>query len=132
MKTRTIVLFIVIPIVLILIAIPVVITGIAIGAVYFGSKSTEEFNCAMKLVRENDEAAAVLGENIQDGYMIVPNISIEGSRRTVDIKVPVTGSINSANMYITSYRDNFRDDFSVWIEHDAKQIRIHKGTFPCK
>ena len=131
MKTRTIVLMIVVPLVLIIIAVPVIIVAVAFGAVYFGSKSTEEFTCAMKLVRENEEVKAALGDNIQDGYLIIPNVSIENSRRTVDMKVPVSGSLNSASMFITSYRDNFRNDYSVWVEHNSKQIRIHKGTFPC-
>src|SRR5690606_26474289 len=100
--------------------------------VYFATKNMEEFTCAIQLVNENKEAKAVLGDNIEENLLLMPNIKIEGARRIVDLYISVSGSIDSADLYINSHRDNFRDDYLVWIEHNSKQIRIHKGTYPCK
>jgi len=113
------------------ILIVVVIGAIIIGGLYFGSKSTVEFTCAMSITKKSDKAIEALGENITDGYFIMPRITIEGTKREAYISIPVSGSKSSGTLYVSSYRDSFRNDFSVFLESGEKKIPIHKGTFPC-
>lgn len=122
-------------IVVILTLIPIIITAVifaaVIGGLYFGTKNTEEFTCAMTEINKNEKAVEALGKPIVDGYLILPNIEISGSRREVQFSVPVSGSKSSGTLNVTSYRDNFRSDFLAYIETDSEKIEIHRGNYPC-
>ena len=116
--------------------IPIVITAgiiaIVFGGLYFGSKNTEEFVCAMSEIQKNDRAKEILGEPIDDGFLIIPNIEIKGGRRIVNVSVSVSGSKGSGNMTVNSYRDAFRSDFLVILEAEGKKSEIYRGRFPCE
>lgn len=125
----------IIAIILIAVLIPVImivgIFGLVFGGLYFGSKSTEEFKCAMTEINKNPEAIEVLGKPIEDGYLVLPNIEISGPTRRVNFSVPVTGSKSSGNLSVNSYRDGFRSDFLMMLKTDGKNIELHRGSFPC-
>ena len=117
------------------VVIPVIlaagIIAIVFGGLYFGSKNTEEFVCAMSEIRKNEKAREVLGEPINDGYFIIPNIEIKNGRRTVNVSVSVSGSKSDGTMTINSFRDNFRSDFLVNLEATGKTFEIYRGKYPC-
>ncbi len=112
----------------------VIVVGIfslVIGGLYFGTKSTEEFKCAIAEVRKNEKALAALGSPIEDGYLVIPNIEISGSRREVYFSVPLTGPKGSGTLNVSSYRDQFRSDFMISLESGNKTETLYKGTYPC-
>lgn len=125
----------IIAIVLIAVVIPIVMTvgiiGLVLGGLYYGSKSTQEFECAMSEINRNKEAIELLGAPIEDGYLVMPNIEISGSERRVNFSVPVTGSIRSGSLLVNSYRDSFRSDFLMQLTSDGKKVVLHRGSFPC-
>lgn len=122
-------------IVVVLTLIPIIITvaifAMVVGGLYFGTKNTEEFTCAMSEINKNEKAVEILGKPIVDGYLVLPNIEISGSRREVQFRVPVSGSKSGGTLYVTSYRDNFRSDFLAYLETDSEKVEIHRGNFPC-
>ncbi len=107
------------------------IFSLVIGGLYFGTKSTEEFKCAIAEVRKNEKAVAALGSPIEDGYLVIPNIEISGSRREVYFSVPLTGPKGSGTLTVSSYRDQFRSDFMMSLESGNKTETLYKGTYPC-
>ncbi len=107
------------------------IVGFIISGLYYAATSNEEFSCAMELAQKNDAVVEILGSDISHGFFVLPQITIEGSKREVYLTIPVSGSKSSGKILVSSYRDNFRDNFLATFEVDEKQIPIHKGTFPC-
>lgn len=118
------------------IIIPVVLTiGIIIavvGALFIGTKSTAEYKCAMSEVGKNDKAIAVLGEKIEAGFYLVPNIEISGPRREVNFYTPVSGPKGSGTLTVSSYRDAFRSDFLMQLESGGDTEVLYKGKYPCE
>ncbi len=116
---------------ILIIAAVLTIVGFIIGGLYYAATSNEEFSCAMELAQKNDAVVEILGNGISHGFLVLPQITIEGSKREVYLTIPVSGSKSSGKILVSSYRDNFRDNFLATFEANGKQIPIHKGTFPC-
>lgn len=102
------------------------------GGLYFGTKSTEEFKCAMTKIREDKKAVEILGKPIEDGYLVVPNIETSGARRDVQFSVPVSGSKTSGKLSVISFRDGFRSNFAMFLTVEGKDTTIYSGVFPCE
>lgn len=108
-----------------------VISAIIAGSVLIGPKSTYEYKCALAEIKNSSEARDILGENIEAGLYVLPNININGSVRNVNFSTPIYGSKGSFSLVVNSYRDAFRSDFQMGIEKDGKLIEIYKGAYPC-
>jgi len=117
------------------IGLPIVMT-VGIMAMVFlglgvGTTSVEEYKCAMSEIRKSKEASEFLGEPIKEGYFVMPNIEISGSRRDVNFHVSVSGSKSSATLTVNSYRDRFQSNFQMYLEKDGKNIPLYSGVYPC-
>lgn len=130
MKTKTIVGIGCGILVLIGLVVGLVAAGI-IGGIYYAAKDVEEYQCGLATLEKSEKAKAVLGEPITDGFWVQPNVKIEGSKREAYISGSVSGPKGSGTIYISSYRDNFRDNYSLLLEANGEKISIHNGTFPC-
>ena len=124
-------------VVLFSVIVPIVMTvgilGLVFGGLYFGSKSTEEYKCAMSEIKKNKQAIELLGEPIEDGYFVMPNIEISGPIRRVNFSVPVSGSKGSGKLQVISFRDGFNSQFMMNLRGDGgKNLVLHKGSFPCE
>ncbi|MCB1023824.1 MAG: hypothetical protein KDB79_05520 [Acidobacteria bacterium] len=127
--------WIIIVIVLVVI-LPIFLTfgifAVVFGGLYYGTKNTEEFKCAMSEVRKNKDAVELLGEPINDGYFVMPSIEISGPVRRVNFSVPVTGSKSSATLEVNSFRDGFNSNFMMSLRGDGgKKLLLHRGSYPC-
>ncbi len=116
--------------------IPIILTvGIIIavfGAIFFGTKSVEEYKCALAEVRKNDKAVEILGEPMEEGLFMVPNIEINGPRRYVNFSTSMTGPKNSGTLYVSSERNAFRSNFMMALEAEGEKTVLYTGSYPCK
>jgi nitrate reductase NapE component len=128
---KKLIIFLIVIVVIFPIVLTVGIFALIGGGLYYGTKSTEEFKCAMAEIRKDKNAIEILGEPIADGYLVWPNIEISGSRRDVQFKVPVSGPKSSGSLTVISFRDGFRSNFSMQLESEGKQVQIYRGVFPC-
>ncbi|NNE97691.1 MAG: hypothetical protein HKN25_01590 [Pyrinomonadaceae bacterium] len=127
----------IIAIIIFAVFVPIVMTvgifALVFGGLYFGSKSTEEFKCAMAEINKNKEATELLGKPIEDGYLVMPNIQVSGPMRRVNFSVPVSGPKGSATLQVISYRDGFNSNFQMSLRGEGEMNRLlHRGKFPCK
>lgn len=99
---------------------------------YFSITSMAEFKCATAQLNKNEKAVELLGDNIENGYLIMPNIETNGARRDVQFSVSVSGSKSSGKMTVISFRDTFRSDYAVFLEAGGKDFTIYTGVFPCE
>ncbi|MDH3494467.1 MAG: cytochrome c oxidase assembly factor 1 family protein [Acidobacteriota bacterium] len=116
--------------------VPIILTVglivVIVGALLVGSKSTYEYKCAIAEVKKDQKAIEMLGEPIEEGFYLVPNIEINGPRREVNFFTPVSGPKGSGTLTVSSYRDAFRSDFLMQLEKDGETEVLHKGTYPCE
>jgi len=126
----------IIAVVLFSVVVPIVMTvgilGLVFGGLYFGSKSTEEFKCAMTEINTNKEAIELLGTPIEDGYFVMPNIEISGPIRRVNFSVPVSGPKGSGSLQVISFRDGFNSQFMMTLKIDGDIKPLHRGSYPCE
>lgn len=107
------------------------VVAVALGGAYYAVKNVEEYQCGLATLKKSEKAKTILGEPITDGFWVQPNVKIEGSKREAYISGSVSGPKGSGTIYISSYRDNFRDNYSLLLEANGEKISIHNGTFPC-
>ncbi len=112
------------------IVVGLVAAGI-IGGIYYAAKNVEEYQCGLETLQKSEKAIAVLGKPITDGFWVQPNVKIEGSKREAYISGSVSGPKGSGTVYISSYRDGFRNNYSLLLDANGEKITIHNGTFPC-
>lgn len=127
----------VIAIILLVVILPIfliaAIIAAVLGGLYYGTKSTEEFKCAMSEIQKNKEAIKLLGEPIEDGFLVIPSIEISGPVRRVNFSVSVTGSKSSGTLNVNSFRDGFNSNFMMSLEGDGEEnLLLHKGSYPCR
>lgn len=115
---------------------PILLTGgiiaVVFGVVFFGTKSVEEYQCAISEVKKDEKAIELLGEPMEEGFYIIPNIEISGPRREVHFSTPLSGPKASGSLLVTSYRDAFRSDFLMTLEIDGDGTILYKGAYPCQ
>lgn len=120
----------------VIVLIPIVLTvGIVLavfGAVFFGTKSVEEYKCAISEVQKNDKAIEMLGEPMKEGLFMVPNIEINGPRRYVNFSTSMTGPKKSGTLWVSSERTAFKSNFMMALEADGEKTVLYNGSYPCK
>ncbi len=102
------------------------------GGVFFGTKSIEEFGCAMTEIRKNKQAIELLGEPMTESYFVLPSIEISGTKRDVNFQVSMSGPKGSGTLMVVSYRDSFRSDFQMMFNKDDKGVILYNGIYPCR
>ena len=102
-----------------------------VGALFIGTKSTAEYKCAISETAKNEKAIDILGEPIEAGFYLVPNIQISGPRREVNFYTPLSGPKASGTLTVASYRDAFRSDFLMQLESGGETVELYRGTYPC-
>lgn len=127
-------LFIIIGVVLIIpIVLTIAIVAIVVGAVFVGAKSVDEYQCAISEVKTNKVAIEMLGEPIEEGFFMFPDIEIAGPRRDVNFTITVSGPKDSRTLFVSSRRDVFRSNFMMALRSsDEGSTVLYNGSYPCQ
>lgn len=72
-------------------------------AAYFGMNAMKDlapFKAAVESAQNSPEVQEILGDNIQGGWQIQGNISVQNQEGDVDMSIPVTGTKGSGRVHI--------------------------------
>ena len=95
-------------------------------------KTTEEYRCAIDLVKKSEDVKKRLGEPIDDSARATGPVSNEGNDRVVTMTMPISGPKGSGKLMMAALRDKRGADLTVSFEQNDDVIAIYAGTYPCK
>jgi hypothetical protein len=105
--------------------------GLIFGAVVTGIRSTDVYEEALDRVRASPEAAAALGEPIEEKWWISGNIQVNGPSGNADFAVPLTGPKADGKLYVVAYKQAGRWSMEVLeLEVEGREARIDLLSSP--
>ena len=70
------------------------------GLAFFGMKKAEPYQEALRRAQENPAVIAVLGEPVEEGFLMSGSISVDGSSGEADLAFPISGPQGSGTVYV--------------------------------
>ena len=87
----------------------VIFLGGIVGFTFFTLKTTfsnsKPYKVAVETAVNNPEVKAMLGDNIEEGFMAMGNIEIDNSNGSADLAIPLKGSKGEGKVYIKGVRE---------------------------
>ncbi len=95
-------------------------------------KTTEEYRCAIDLVRKSEDVRKLIGEPVDDSAPATGPVQNEPNDRVVTMTMPISGPKGSGKLMMAAVRDKRGADLTVSFEHNDDVIAIYAGAYPCK
>lgn len=112
---------------------------VLLSAVLFNScsmfpdpKTTEEYRCAIDLVRKSEDVKNRIGEPIDESAPATGPVSNDPNDRVVTMTMPISGPKGSGKLTMAAVRDKRGADLTISFEHNDDVIAIYAGSYPCK
>lgn len=96
------------------------------------AKQTEEYRCAIDIVRKSAEVRERLGEPLDESASSTATVSDDKKERAVTMIVPISGPKGSGKFNVTAVRSKRDSDLIVSFEHNDDVIALYTGPYPCK
>lgn len=78
------------------------------GAIYASiaaaMRSSEPYQHALTVARQNDEVVTALGEPIEEGWFVTGSIQTSGSGGSADLRIPISGPKGDGHLRVVATR----------------------------
>lgn len=74
--------------------------GVIFALVFGLIKSSDAYEIAMSELRQNEQAIAILGEPIEEGFFTSGSINTSGSSGQADLSIPVSGPKGKGKVFV--------------------------------
>lgn len=113
--------------------VAVLVSGLLTSCSNFpDAKQTEEYRCAIDIVRKSAEVRERLGEPLDESASSTATVSDDKNERAVTMIVPISGPKGSGKFNVTAVRNKRDSDLIVSFEHNDDVIALYTGPYPCK
>lgn len=101
-------------------------------SVFSDPKQTDEYKCAMDIVRKSEEVRKLLGEPLDESASATGPVVDKPNDRSVVMIMPISGPKGSGKLSVTAVRDKRNSDLLISFEQNDDVIALYGGPYPCK
>lgn len=101
-------------------------------SVFSDPKQTDEYKCAIEIVRKSEEIRKLLGEPLDESAPAKGPVVDDPNDRSVVMIMPISGPKGSGKLSITAVRDKRNSDLLISFEQNDDVTAVYAGPYPCK
>jgi hypothetical protein len=101
------------------------------SALFGMMKSSEPYQHSLQQARGNDRVIAALGDPIEEGWLMMGNISVNGSSGEADLQIPISGPSGEGDIYVKASKSEGRWNYKtllVRVDGAGESIDLLEGA----
>jgi hypothetical protein len=104
---------------------------LAVSALFGMMKSSDAYRLALQRVQASPAAAAALGAPIQEGWLVMGNIEVNGPSGAANLQIPVSGPAGEGDVFVEATKSAGAWNFQTLVlqlDADGKRIDLLEET----